>query len=78
MVQVLSDALIERQSAADIRRTETDEHLPFTSIMVQKLRAEIENNKSLAEEASSMALLFGSLIKKCQQNLFINHLINNF
>ncbi|VDN00321.1 unnamed protein product, partial [Onchocerca ochengi] len=52
VIKVLSDALNERQNAADIRRTEMDEHLPFTSILVRKLRAEIEDNKNLAQEAS--------------------------
>uniref|UniRef100_A0A0R3S1E1 GIT domain-containing protein n=1 Tax=Elaeophora elaphi TaxID=1147741 RepID=A0A0R3S1E1_9BILA len=64
VVKVLSDALIDRQNNADIRRTGTDEHLPFTSILIQKLRAEIEDNKSLAQEASAVAVLFGNLIKQ--------------
>ncbi|CAG9537854.1 unnamed protein product [Cercopithifilaria johnstoni] len=64
VVKVLSDALIERQNNADIRRTETDEHLPFTSILIRKLRAEIEDNKNLAQESSAIALLFDNLIKQ--------------
>lgn len=65
VVKVLSDVLNERQNSADIRRTQTDEHLPFTSILIQKLRAEIENNKNLAQETSAVALLFSNLVKQC-------------
>ncbi|KAL3985615.1 hypothetical protein ACH3XW_39335 [Acanthocheilonema viteae] len=61
---VLSDALIERRNAADIRRTETDEHLPFTSTLIRKMRAEIEDNKNLAHEASALILLFNNTIKQ--------------
>ncbi|EFO22049.2 hypothetical protein LOAG_06439 [Loa loa] len=64
VVEVLSNTLNERQNAANIRRAETDEHLPFTSILVRKLRIEIEDNKNLAQEASAMALLFSNLIKQ--------------
>uniref|UniRef100_A0A915PU74 Uncharacterized protein n=1 Tax=Setaria digitata TaxID=48799 RepID=A0A915PU74_9BILA len=64
VIKVLSDTLNERQNASEIRRTETDEHLPFTSIFVRKLRAEIEDNKNLAQEASAMTIIFNDLIKQ--------------
>ncbi|KAM3716236.1 E3 ubiquitin-protein ligase [Dirofilaria immitis] len=64
VIKVLSNALNERQNIADVRRMETDEHLPFTSILVQKLRSEIEDNKNLAQEASAMTQLFSGLIKQ--------------
>ncbi|VDP20595.1 unnamed protein product [Onchocerca flexuosa] len=64
VIKVLSEALNERQNAADIRRTEMDEHLPFTSILVRKLRTEIEDNKNLAQEASTMTQLLSSLVKQ--------------
>lgn len=76
MVNTLSDTLNERQNAADSRRAETDEHLPFTSILVRKLQAEIEDNKSLAQEASNMALLFSNLIKQSIQSRVISCSIN--
>ncbi|VDK79855.1 unnamed protein product [Litomosoides sigmodontis] len=79
VVKVLSDVLNERQSNADMRRTQTDEHLPFTSILIQKLRAEIEDNKNLAQETSAIASLFSNLIKQsdgiCKD---ARNLINSF
>ncbi|VIO99376.1 Uncharacterized protein BM_BM8882 [Brugia malayi] len=64
VIKVLSETLNERQNAADVRRKETNEHRPFTSILIQKLRVEIKDNKCLAEEATAIALLFGNLIKQ--------------
>lgn len=72
MLKVLSNALIARQNSAEIRRTETDEHLPYTSILVRKLREEIEDNKNLAQEGSALAVLFANLIKQCRENLSFN------
>ncbi|VDN25463.1 unnamed protein product [Gongylonema pulchrum] len=60
--KVLLNALKAQLNEADLRRAQIDEHAPFSSSVVDKLRAEIQANKHLANEASTMILNFNKVV----------------